>query len=307
MSDKNKGILYIILSALFFALMSTFVKLAGDLPSIQKSFFRNLIALIFSAVILIVSKEGFKFKKQNLFYLIARATFGTIGILCNFYAIDNLILADASMINKLAPFFVIIFSFIILKENIKLWQILSIFIAFLGSTFIINPEFILNLPKFILGNAEVKSNLTTLPALIGIIGAMFAGIAYTMIRKLTLNGERGSFIVFFFSAFSCAVTLPIAIAGYVPMSFVQVCYLLIAGIFASFGQFAITFAYKKAPAREISIFDYSQIIFSAIIGFFVFGQIPDKYSFLGYFIICSVALFMFFMGNRKEKLNNKII
>lgn len=304
MTDKNKGILYIILSALFFALMSTFVKLAGDLPSIQKSFFRNLIALIFSASILIKSKEGFKFKKENTFYLIARATFGTIGILCNFYAIDNLILADASMLNKLSPFFVIIFSFLILKESIKLWQILSIFIAFLGSIFIINPQLILQFPLIISGKTELISGLTTLPALMGLIGSIFAGLAYTMIRKLTLRGERGSFIVFFFSAFSCVVTLPMAIPNYVRMSFAQVLYLLLAGIFASFGQFAITFAYKKAPAREISIFDYTQIIFSAVIGFFVFGQIPDKYSFLGYFIICSVALFMFFMGNRKATKSN---
>lgn len=294
MSDKNKGILYIILSALFFALMSTFVKLAGDLPSIQKSFFRNFIALIFSTIILIKSKEKFYFKKQNLILLILRAFFGTIGLIFNFYAIDNLILADASMIAKLAPFFVIIFSFLILKEKIKIWQILSIIIAFIGSIFIINPNFIFNI-----SNASLSLN--TIPALIGVLGAMSAGIAYTLIRKLTLNGERGSFIIFFFSAFSCIVTLPMAILNYKPMNFIQILYLIIAGIFASLAQFAVTFAYKKAPAKEISIFDYSQIIFSAIIGYFVFGQIPDKYSFLGYFIILFVAIFMFFMNNKNVK------
>lgn len=294
MSDKNKGILYIILSALFFALMSTFVKLAGDLPSIQKSFFRNFIALIFSTIILIKSKEKFYFKKQNLILLILRAFFGTLGLICNFYAIDNLILSDASMIAKLAPFFVIIFSFLILKEKIKIWQILSIIIAFIGSIFIINPDFIFNI-----SNASLSLN--TIPALIGVLGAMSAGIAYTLIRKLTLNGERGSFIIFFFSAFSCIVTLPMAILNYKPMNFIQILYLIIAGIFASLAQFAVTFAYKKAPAKEISIFDYSQIIFSAIIGYFVFGQIPDKYSFLGYFIILFVAIFMFFMNNKNVK------
>ena len=298
MSDKNKGILYIILSSFFFALMSTFVKLAGDIPSIQKSFFRNFVALIFAIIILIKSKDGFKFKKENLGYLFLRSFFGTVGILCNYYAIQHLILADASMINKLAPFFVILFSFFILKEKIKLWQGLSIILAFIGSLFIINPDFIIKLPKIILGKESFMLTFTTFPALVGVIGAMGAGIAYTMIRKLTLRGEKGSFIVFFFSAFSCLVTLPYLIFNYKSMSLLQFIYLLFAGIFAAFGQFAITAAYAKAPAREISIFDYSQIIFSAIIGFLIFGQIPNLFSILGYVIICSVAIFMFIMNNK---------
>lgn len=299
MSDKNKGILYIILSSFFFALMSTFVKLSGDIPSIQKSFFRNFVAIIFATILLIKSKDGFKFKKENLGYLFLRAFFGTIGILCNYYAIEHLILADASMINKLAPFFVIIFSFFILKEKIKLWQGLSIFIAFIGSLFIINPDLIINFPKIISGQENFMSNLSTFPALVGVIGAMGAGLAYTLIRKLTLRGEKGTFIVFFFSVFSCLITLPYVIFNYTSMSLVQFIYLMLAGVFAAFGQFAITAAYTKAPAREISIFDYSQIVFSAIISFLLFGQTPNVFSLVGYIIICSVAIFMFFMNNKK--------
>lgn len=303
MSDKNKGILYIILSSFFFALMSTFVKLSGDIPPIQKSFFRNIIALIFAMGVLLKTKGGFKFKKENLGYLFLRGFFGTVGVLCNYYAIEHLILADASMINKLAPFFVIIFSFFILKEKIKAWQVLSILIAFIGSLFIINPDIIIKFPKIIMGQEGLANNFSTFPSLIGVFGAMGAGIAYTMIRKLTLRGEKGTFIVFFFSAFSCLATLPYVIFKYESMTLLQFMYLIIAGFFACFGQFAITAAYAKAPAREISIFDYSQIVFSAIIGFFVFGQTPDKFSFLGYAIICSVAVFMFFMNNRKEIKN----
>lgn len=202
------------------------------------------------------------------------------------------------MINKLAPFFVILFSFFILKEKIKLWQGLSIILAFIGSLFIINPDLIIKLPKIILGKENFILTFTTFPALVGVIGAMGAGLAYTMIRKLTLRGEKGSFIVFFFSAFSCLVTLPYLIFNYKSMSLLQFIYLIFAGIFAAFGQFAITAAYAKAPAREISIFDYSQIIFSAIIGFFIFGQIPNLFSILGYVIICSVAIFMFIMNNK---------
>ena len=301
MTNKNKGIFFIILSSFGFALMSLFVKLSGDIPSMQKSFFRNLVSLAFAFYIIKKSKIGFKCKKENILGLILRASFGTLGIIFNYYAIENLILSDATMLNKLAPFFVIIFSFFILKEKIKIWQIICIIIAFLGSLFIINPNLIIGL----LNNTVPSTSLNSLPALIGILGAMCAGLAYTMVRFLSLRGEKGAFIVFFFSMFSCLSILPFVIFNFAPMSFKQLIYLLLAGLFASLGQFAVTAAYANAPAKEISIFDYSQIIFSGILGYIVFNQTPDVYSFIGYIIICSVAVFMFFMNNNFLKSNPK--
>ena len=295
MTNKNKGILFILLSSVGFSFMALFVKLAGDLPPMQKSFFRNLVSLAFAFYIIKKSKIGFSFKKENLIFLILRSTFGTLGILANYYSIEYLILADSTMLNKLAPFFVIIFSFIILKERIKLWQIMSIIIAFLGSLFIINPSLIIGLVT----NKPIETSLNSFPAFIAILGAIFAGIAYTMVRLLSLRGEKGPFIVFFFSAFSCIAILPFVIFNFSPMSIQQVIYLLLAGVFASLGQFAITAAYANAPSKEISIFDYSQVIFSGILGYIVFNQKPDVYSFIGYFIISAIAVFMFFMNNRK--------
>lgn len=107
MKKKQKyiGIIYIILSAFCFALMSMFVRLSGDLPAIQKSFFRNLVALVFAGIILAKEKVWFSGKKENVKYLLARATAGTLGVLCNFYAVDHMILSDASMLNKMSPFF----------------------------------------------------------------------------------------------------------------------------------------------------------------------------------------------------------
>ena len=127
------GILYIIISAFCFALMAMFVRLAGDLPSVQKSFFRNLVALIFAFVLLKKDRIGFSGKKENVKYLFIRSLAGTIGILCNFYAVDHLVLSDASMLNKMSPFFAIIFSALILKEKVKIPQALIVIGAFLGS------------------------------------------------------------------------------------------------------------------------------------------------------------------------------
>ena len=124
-------------------------------------------------------------------------------------------------------------------------------------------------------------------------------MAYTYVRMLGGKGEKGPFVVFAFSAFSCLVTLPSLLFNYHPMTGMQLLYLLLAGLSAAGGQFSITAAYFHAPAKEISVYDYSQIIFSAILGFVVFGQIPDMFSWIGYAVICSMAVVMFFYNNRK--------
>lgn len=281
MSQKNKGILLIICSAFCFALMNMMVRFAGDLPSIEKSFFRNFVAVFFAFIALKRSHTPIRVPKGALKPLFLRSIFGTMGILCNYYAIDHLMLADASILNKLSPFFAILFSFILLKEKVHPFAAGCVITAFIGSLFIIKPG--------------MGMFTTSLPAFIGLLGGLGAGIAYTYVRILGTHGVKGPFIVLFFSAFSCLVTLPYLIFDFHPMSFAQFGCLLLAGLFASGGQFTITAAYTYAPARDISIYDYSQIIFSTMLGFVFLGQIPDYLSFIGYgiIILSSLAMFLF--------------
>lgn len=285
MTQKNKGILYILMAAFFFAVMNVCVKASGDLPFIQKSFFRNLIAMIFAATILIRQHGSFRWQKGNLPLLLLRSTFGFLGILGNFYAVDHLVVADASMLNKMSPFFGVLFSALILKEKFSAKQAIAIFGAFIGGLFVIKPTF---------------ANMELLASLAGFGGGMAAGLAYTLVRALGKRKEHGPYIVFFFSTFSCVAALPYLLFHYTPMTTTQLLWLLGAGFAAAGGQFSITAAYCHAPAKEISIYDYSQIIFSAILGFIFFGQIPDKYSLLGYVIIISMAIYMF-LYNKKPK------
>jgi drug/metabolite transporter (DMT)-like permease len=286
MTQKQKGICCILLSAFCFAIMNMMVKMSGDLPSIQKSFFRNFIAMLFALVVVLREKDGFHFQKKNFPVLFLRAAAGTIGILCNFYAIDHLVLSDASMLNKLSPFFVIIFSYFFLKEKVSLFQGFSVAVAFIGSLFIIKPTF---------------TNVNLFAACMGVIGGLSAGMAYTAVRYLGTKGESKSFIIFFFSAFSCVVTLPFLIFDFHPMTVGQVLCLLGAGFAAAGGQFSITYAYTFAPGKEISVYDYSIVIFSAILGFVFFQQIPDTYSILGYLIICGIAVLSFFYEGKGKK------
>ena len=221
--------------------------------------------------------------KGDLKFLILRAGFGTLGIVCNFYALDHLKLSDANMLNKLAPFFVIIFSFILLKEKISIFQGLAVFGAFVGALFIIKPT----------------GNVSMFPALIGALGGVGAGAAYTMVRILGKRGVNGSLIVFFFSAFSCLFCLPFVAMNYAPMSLHQTAMLMLSGVAAAVGQLAITKAYYYAPAKEISIYDYNQIIVSAILGFIFLGQLPDMMSFTGYAIIFAMGIWMYFYNKSK--------
>ena len=123
MDKRYKGVCYIILSAFFFALMALLVRLAGDLPAVQKSFFRNLVALFFAAAVLAKKRPAVKMAKADWWYMFLRCSFGTLGVLCNFYAVDHLLLADASMLNKMSPFFAIVLSALLLKEKLSPFQL----------------------------------------------------------------------------------------------------------------------------------------------------------------------------------------
>lgn len=273
-SQKTKGILYIIIAAFFFACMSFFIRKAGDLPTMQKGFFRNAVAMVISFIMLAKSDEGFKIQKKSIPSLIMRSMCGTIGLICNFYAIDHMNISDANMLNKLAPFFAIIMSVFVLKEKANRFEWSMVIVAFLGALLVVKPSF----------------NLACMPAVLAAIGGLGAGTAYTFVRKLGLQGERGPVIVMFFSTFSCIVTIPFILFDFHPMTNMQLIYLLLAGCTAAGGQLTVTKAYTKAAAKDISVFDYSQVIFAAILGFLFLNQIPDIYSIMGYVIIIGAAI-----------------
>ena len=159
------GIMHIILAALGFSLMSLFLKMAGDVPTMQKAFFRNIVTLGLAIFLLCKSEERFHIKKGNVPYLLLRSIGGTIGLICNFWAIDHLALADANILNKMSPFFSMLMSIFILKEKPNKVEWLTIIAAFIGALFVVKPT----------------SGLASLPAVVGLIGGFSAGTAYTYI------------------------------------------------------------------------------------------------------------------------------
>lgn len=288
MKSRTKGIACILSAALCFALMGTFVRLAGDVPSMQKSFFRNAVALVCAGAVLLRQRPQFHLTRQSTLCLLGRAVCGTVGVLCNFYAVDHLVLADASMLNKMSPFFAIIFSWFMLNERINLRQAVAVVVAFVGCVLVVKPSF---------------SNMDLVPSLIGLLGGLGAGVAYTFVRLMRRYQVPGSVIVFFFSAFSTLVTLPYLITIRAPMTGAQIFWLVMTGVAGAGGQFSITAAYTFAPASELSVYDYTQVIFSAILGFFLFSQVPDALSVVGYVLIIGMAVYMFLHNRHAEHLS----
>lgn len=281
MQKKSKGILYMIISALAFTFMGVAVRLSGDLPVFQKVFFRNIVSFFVALYIIYQSGGSLLGKKKNRFLLNFRSFLGLLGVILNFYAIGKLPLADSNMLNKLSPFFVSIFAYFYLKEKLSKIQIFSLFSAFIASLLVIKPEFSMNM----------------LPGLAGVLSALSAGGAYTVIRNLSKD-EEASTIVFYFSFISVLVMLPLMLMNFVMPNSIQLFWLLGTGFFASIGQFMVTMAYKNAPAGEVSIYNYSSIVFSIIVGFIIWSEVPDIYSLIGGALIISIA-FILFYSNKK--------
>ena len=278
--STGKGILFITLSGMFFALMSVGIRLSGDLPSMEKCVFRNAIALIIAGVMLRREGGSLRCKKGNFWPMAGRAVFGTIGLILNFYANDHMNIADANVLNKLSPFVVLIFSALLLKEKFRLTHFLIVLGAFAGCLFVVKPTLDFS---------------AMLPALAGAGGGILAGLALTFVRAMGRTNEREVLIVFYFSAFSTLVTLPFMILDFHPFTLAQFGALVLASIGGCGGQLCITKAYHYAPAREISVFDYSQVLFSALFGYAFLNQRPDLYSYIGYVVMLAmgVALFLY--------------
>ena len=283
--NRAKGVLAIVVSALGFAFMAAFVRMADDfgapLSSFQKGFFRNVVALVIALAVLMrsggvarVFKCAGSTSARAWVVLVLRSVLGSCGLFANFYALSHVAIADGQTLNKTAPFFTVICAWLFLGEKAAARQIAALALAFVGVVFVAKPGFA--------GDAAF-------PLAMGLFGGVCAGGAYACVHALRRHGMEPAFIVVFFSAFSTLAVIPFIAVDFVPMTLSQVAILLGAGASAAIGQFGITAAYGYAEPREIAVYDYSNIIFTAALGFAFFGQIPDMWSVVGFVLIVVAA------------------
>lgn len=280
-----RAVIFVIISALSFAFMGVAVKGAGELPVFQKVFFRNLVMLfLISSMLWGKGSAAFWGHRGNRRYLLGRSLLGLAGVIFYFITLTYLNLADATMLNKLSPFFVTLFAALFLGERLRRIQIPALLLAFTGALLIIKPRF----------------DLTILPALAGFLSAVLAGGSYTLIRFLR-GRENPNTVIFYFSLVSTLGVLPFTIVQWAGPSPGEWLALIGTGVFAAAGQYFLTRAYQCAPAGEVSVYNYTHILFSGILGFFFFGEIPDPFSLLGGMLIVVVAVGLFLASRNRQK------
>lgn len=276
--DRIQGVRCLIISTFFFSLMGVFVRLTGELPTFEKAIFRNAVSLVISAGLIRRQRIPLRQARRGAGFVFLRALAGTVAVLCNFYALDRISLSDASMLNKMSPFYAVLFSGLMLGERVSLRQVLLIAGAFCGSLLIVKPN---------------PANLLMGPTLVAAFGGVMTGLAFACVRAASHRGVSGPLIVLANSAFSCVAVLPLALVDFIAPTPRQLACLILCGCCSALGQFSVTKAYTLAPAREISVFDNMQVVFSAMLGLLVFQQMPDMLSILGYVVVIGFAAVSF--------------
>lgn len=277
MNSKFKGIILIIISALCFAAMNGFMKGVKGIPLGEKVFYRNIMLFVVSLIMIYKNKSSLWGSKGSRIALIGRGAFGTLGILAGFYALQHMILPTETIFADLNIFFIIIFSFIFLREKVNIIQILAIVVAFCGIFFIVNPG----------------SDMPLIPTIVAIVSAALSGGAYTIIRGIRAK-EKSETIVFYLALVSLFFTVPAMMVHYVHVDLHQALLLFGSGCSIAGAEVSATMAYKCAPGKEISVFGYTEVIFSAIISLFVFGALPQKIQYIGYALIIIGGIIVYF-------------
>ena len=281
----RKAALALLCSTFCIALCSGFIHLAGDLPALEKQFVRSSVMIILSISTVIHSKSELQVKRDFALPLVLRGLFGAIACSCNFYAIDHLPLATANMLAKLAPFFTVLFAWLFLKEKLRPVNVLALVFAFIGVLFAVRP-----------GGGSIEP----MGAVMGIASGLFGGAAFASLRACDKKGASNTVTVMSFSVGTLLFSVPTMIFSFQPISLNQILILVASGLIATAGHFCIAMAYRFAPPSKVSVFDYCQIVWSALIGFVMFGQRPGLFSLIGYAIIILTGVMVFLSSTKKN-------
>lgn len=284
MTQRQKGALYMILSALCFASMQVVVRLSREIPTMEQIFMRNSFVLIVSAIIILRKKGSLFGPAKYQPYLFGRSFFGFLGLITLFYASSHAAQGDVTILNKTSPIWVTILAVIFMKEKLPKIQIPALALSMVGAFIVFRPSF--------------ESN--PFPLVVAFLSAVTSGVAYTFLSFFKGKVD-GLTVMMHFSTFSAIASIPFMLKDFVVPSFKQAVLLLLIGVFGSLGQAFITYAYRFAPASEISIYNYSGIIFSMILGFFILGE-PVKFtSVIGGALVAAASVMVYVYNNRSNK------
>lgn len=277
----NQGVLYMLISAVSLALMSSFAKvLTSHLPTIEIVFFRNCIGI----AILLVSfyKLPLNQKGGRPFLLFFRAAIGLLAMLSFFYNIANITLADAVTYSRMSPIFTAIFAMWFLKEHIGIKGWFAIALGFTGMLFVMQPD------GFVFETSHI----------FGILNAVCAALAFTSIRELKKYYDTRVIVLSFMGIGTIVPIISMYLSQYYTSDifffmmgeFVMPnpsdwLYILGIGLSALLGQIYMTKAYGVTRAGIVGAAGYSVILFSLVIGVILGDSLPNMLGFIGIFAI----------------------
>ena len=281
--DENikKASILMLLSAFSFAIMQMAVKYSAQtVPVVELVVMRNLF-LVFTSVISL-KKQGKPYvrDKKNIPKLFLRGFFGMLGVLLYFIATKYLPTAEAAILQKSSPFFVVVFAAILLKEKVTKIDVISLILAFLGVAIITKPT----------GDFNIYS-------IVAFLSALFAAMAYVIIGMLK-GKEEGETVMLAFGLVTVVILAPFMIKGFKVPNAKEALGMLMVGIGGACGQYFLTKSYLMAPASKVSIYNYSSVVFSSIFGYFLFGDKIDLATGIG-IILVFVAAFISFKSTQK--------
>lgn len=263
----SRGIADMLLAAFFFSLMAVFVKAAGNrIPWQEIVLFRSLI--VFAITAYWIRRKGLPLIGNNRPLLFLRGFFGFVGLSAFYFTLTHIPIADSVLLQYTSPLFTTLLAMVILKEPTPARQWGYFLLAFLGIGLIIRPGF----------------HLTFLPAVVGLVGAAGAGVAYNLVRKLR-ETDHPLHIILSLPAVSIIFSLPMVLANFVMPSGWEWPMLLGVGISTQIAQFFLTRGLHRETAARATNVTYINVVFSAIWGLILWNEIPDWRSIVGAVLI----------------------
>lgn len=287
------GVRFMLLSALGFALMSACVKYVSEygIPVFEIVAARALVSLIISY--LDVKRKRISIWGNNRKLLFVRGAVGTLALMCVYYSVTTLPLAEATILQYVHPVFTALLGLLFLKEKVQRTTLLCIALCIVGLLVIVYPTW----------QSGSNQELPLFSVVMALCGALGSSIAYVIVRKLSQT-EDSSVIIFYFPLVALPASLFLAADQFVWPSLYLVFMLILVGIFTQVGQVGLTKAMKTQEAGKASAYSYVQIVFSTLIGAWVFNETPSIWTYLGGGLIVTGALINVF-GSRLVPNRNK--
>ncbi|MFN1512752.1 DMT family transporter [Vibrio owensii] len=273
------GVRFMVLSAFGFALMSATVKHVSlyGIPVFEIVAARALVSLVISY--LDVKRKGISVWGNNKPLLFARGAVGTMALMCVYYSVTTLPLAEATIFQYIHPVFTALLAVFFLKERIQSSTFICIALCLLGVYVMVRPE----------TGPDAEHALPMFSVMIAILGAFGSSIAYVIVRKLSQT-EDSSVIIFYFPLVALPASILLIGDQFVMPDLYLTMMLVLVGVFTQIGQLGLTKAMQTQEAGKASAYSYVQIIFSVVLGIVFFGELPSAWTYLGGALIVTGAL-----------------